>query len=91
MDHPTSRRIASGRVRGASCCAIQSSKAANSAGGIRTWMGVAPTNGRPRPRFFLVLDIDVAINNWYQKMGDPRNSRRDLIRTNGDLLSGLRK
>jgi len=54
-------------------------------------MGVAPTNGRPRPRFFLVLDIDFAINNWYQKIGDPRNSRRGLIRTNGDLLSGLRK
>jgi hypothetical protein len=65
MDLPTSRRIASGRVRGAPCCAIQPSKAANSAGGIRTWMGVAPTNGRPRPRLFLVLDIDRPMNNWY--------------------------
>src|SRR5262249_17737591 len=54
---PTSRRIASGRVSGPSCCAIQPSKAANSAGGIRTWIGVAPTKGLPRPRFFLVLDI----------------------------------
>ena len=34
-----------------------------SAGGIRTITGIASTRGRPRPLFFLILDIDLAMNS----------------------------
>jgi hypothetical protein len=67
----TKRLIASGRVCLVFCPEIQLSKLANSLGGIRTWMGVAPTNGRPLPDF-LVLDIDLAIKLLVLEISRPR-------------------
>jgi hypothetical protein len=61
----TSRRIASGRPGLSGLSSRQLSNRAACSGKSRTMTGMAPTFGRPRPRFFLILDIDRVINKRY--------------------------
>jgi len=58
----SARLIVSGREGfGSGCAAIQASRAATLAGMTRTIIGVASVGGRPRPRFFSISPIDLAM------------------------------
>jgi hypothetical protein len=60
--------MASGREIISRCLPIHLSRAVSSAGNMRKWMETAPVGGRPRPRFFLVRDVDTLMIFAYQKI-----------------------